>query len=105
MNKKVVWLKSAERDMLRTADYILKEFGRPTKQNFLRETFHTATLIGTNPEMGHIEPLLSDRAITYRSIMVNDINKIVYQIKNDRIEISAFWDMRREPSTLANQVK
>lgn len=63
MSKKAVWLKSAEIDMRRTADYIHEEFGKTVKNNFLRETFRTAALI------------------------------------------SAFWDMRRESSLLANQIK
>ena len=105
MKWKVVWLKSAEKDMLRTADYISEEFGSTTKRNFLRATFHTAMLLSKNPNMGPIEPLLDDRAITYRSVLVNGINKIVYRIKGDAVEISAFWDMRREPQFLINQVK
>jgi len=105
MNWNVVWLESAEKDMLGTAEYILSEFGEVTQQKFYRETFHTAELLGTNPNMGRIEPLLANRATTYRSILVNGINKIVYAVKGDTVEISGFWNMRREPQKLADSIK
>ena len=105
MNWNVVWLESAEKDMLETAEYILSEFGEVTQQKFYRETFHTAELLGTNPNMGRIEPLLANRATTYRSILVNGINKIVYAVKGNTVEISGFWNMRREPQKLADSIK
>ena len=105
MNWQVVWLESAERDMLETAEYILSEFGETTQKKFYRDTFHTAELLGINPNMGRIEPLLADRATTYRSILVNNINKIVYAVKGDTVEISGFWNMRREPKNLADSIK
>ena len=55
--------------------------------------------------MGRIEPLLANRATTYRSILVNEINKIVYAVKGDTVEISGFWNMRREPQKLADSIK
>ena len=36
---------------------------------------------------------------------VNRLNKIVYRIVEDHIEIADFWDVRREPESLAKQVK
>jgi hypothetical protein len=39
------------------------------------------------------------------SIVVNRLNKIVYRIVDDLIEIADFWDVRREPESLAKQVK
>ena len=41
----------------------------------------------------------------YRSIVVNRLNKIVYWINDDVIEIVDFWDTRREPVAQAKQVK
>lgn len=40
-----------------------------------------------------------------RSIVVNRLNKIVYWINGDVIEIVDFWDTRREPKKQAEQVK
>ena len=62
-------------------------------------------LLRHNPYLGPIEPLLADRATTYRSIVVARQNKIVYRITDDRIEIVDFWDVRKEPAALADSVK
>ena len=36
---------------------------------------------------------------------MNELNKIIYFIKDDHIEVADFWDVRREPSKLAARVK
>lgn len=36
---------------------------------------------------------------------MNQLDKIVYRIDGDIIYIVAFWDVRRDPGTLANEVK
>lgn len=36
---------------------------------------------------------------------MNRINKIVYRITDDRIEIVDFWDVRREPEKQAGNIK
>ena len=51
------------------------------------------------------EPLLEDKPGNHRSIVVNSMNKMVYHIVDDHIEVSAFWDVRREPSSLKEQIK
>ena len=61
----------------------------------------TNFLLAENPHMGSAEPLLADRTTKYRSCFVNRLNKIVYFIKDDHIEVADFWDVRREPQKLA----
>ena len=56
-------------------------------------------------KIGIVEPLLADRPVMYRSYVVNRLNKIVYRIVDDYIEIAAFWDVRRDPGVLASQVR
>jgi hypothetical protein len=48
---------------------------------------------------------LEHRAKTYRSFVVNKLNKIVYFVDNNHIEIADFWAARQSPDTLANRVK
>ena len=56
------------------------------------------------PNIGSVEPLLADRSIMYRSYVVNRLNKIVYFVKEDHIEVADFWDVRREPKKLSERV-
>ena len=57
----------------------------------------------SQPGIGSIDPLFSDRAIMYRSMVINGLNKMVYCVKDDAIHIACFWDCRREPTTLAEK--
>ena len=102
---KVVWMEQAEKALLRTAKLVQSEFGKKSSERLLRDTHRMGCLLAENPNLGHIEPLLANKPATYRSIVVNRLNKIVYRIVDDTIEIADFWEVRREPSTLANQVK
>jgi len=42
--------------------------------------------------------------IQYRSILVSDINRIVYYVDKDYIIFVDFWDMRRDPDFLAKRI-
>ena len=41
--------------------------------------------------------------LTYRSVIINGLNKMVYRIDGDIIYIVDFWDTRREPVGQAAQ--
>lgn len=107
---KVKWVPQAKKEMRLVAKYINKEFGKKAKDDFIQDDFiqdvrDASRLIGATPNVGQAESLLADRADMYRSYIVNRLNKIVYRIVDDHIEIADFWDVRRDPSTLADQVK
>ena len=57
------------------------------------------------PFMGQVEPLLIGKSKEYRGVVVNRQNKIVYYVKGNTIRVSALWDTRREPKSLAKEVK
>ena len=100
----VQWTKQANSVLLQTVGYIEKEFGKKTKQKFLANIRRVHTLLKISPYMGRIEPLLQNRQSTYRSIMVGRINRIIYRILDNTIEIADLWDMRRKPENLANRI-
>lgn len=102
---KVVWMSLPKRQVREVAKYIRKEFGNKVKDDFMHEVREASRLIARSPNVGIVEPLLTDRPVMYRSYVVNRLNKIVYSVVDDHIEVAAFWDVRRDPGTLANQVK
>lgn len=101
----VIWNTWAEEEMLQTADYIETQYGENAKEKFFEEVFHIAELLGKNPHLGKVEPLLATAPVMYRSIVVNRLNKIIYYVNGNVIEIVDFWDTRREPRAQAVQVK
>jgi len=43
--------------------------------------------------------------IMYRSVVVNNLNKIVYYIEGDVVHIATLWDTRREPKSLIEDLE
>ena len=100
---KIKWSSTARGDMCQVARYITKKFGRRAREEFLQRIKDTEKLIGSQPNIGPIDPLYADRALTYRSVVINGLNKMVYRIDGDIIYIVDFWDTRREPVSKASQ--
>ena len=93
----------ADAQVQATAEYIKEEFGRRAEQKFKAKFREVIRLLADNPYLGPIEPLLADLPQTYRSVVVAKVNKIVYRIVYDRIEIADLWDCRREPNKQREQ--
>lgn len=94
----------AKQQIRETARYIYIEFGKKSKDNFILELNQTKQLLETNPFLGPVEPLLSDLPSNYRSILIGHLNKMIYRILEDHIEISDLWDVRRDPNMLIAQL-
>ena len=95
----------AKQQIRQIAKYIRKEFGKNRRDEFMQELRQTRRLIESNPTIGPVEPLFTERVVMYRSCVMNRLNKIVYRIDGDTIYIVALWDVRRNPGNLASEVK
>ena len=100
---RVVWYPEAAKRLRQVVSYIQTEYGSKSCTKFLKEAYRTERLLARNPNLGPVEPFLADAPVQYRSIVVNRLNKIVYWINGDVIEIVDFWDTRREPQKQAQQ--
>jgi plasmid stabilization system protein ParE len=94
----------AKKKIVHTSKYIRNQFGKEVSEDFKNEIQLIIDLLRENPRIGPVEPLLFEAPVTYRSIVVNRLNKIVYWINEGNIEIVDFWDCRREPKQQAKQV-
>lgn len=99
------WYKGASIALHQIENYILQEFGELARQDFMDEVEKTVLNLADFPALGVIDPLFAHRKKTYRSIIVRELNKIVYYVKDDTIHIAGFWDTRREPKRQANLTK
>lgn len=102
---RVRWNKQSKEQLRQASRFIRQEFGQKAMDEFMQTVHHTNSLLADNPNMGPVEPLLEELPTQYRSIVVRHLNKIVYRIVDDHIEVNAFWDVRREPKNLAAQIK
>lgn len=102
---KLIWQSNADRQRDRVAEYIRDEFGARRRKQFLQEVRQITQKLRRSPYIGQIDPLFEDRATTYRSVIINGLNKLVYRIDDDTIRVVAFWDTRKEPTAEAAQTK
>ena len=102
---KVIITDFAKRQIRETAIYVQMEFGRKYRDVFLHKIQNVRHYLATNLHLGPVEPLLSDCPMTYRSVVVTKLNKMIYRIADDRIEVVDFWDTRQEPKALASRLK
>lgn len=102
---KVIWDSRAINGREQIADYIREHFGAKYKNLFLQHVRQTTKMLKRHPESGSIDPLFADRPRTYRSIVVDNLSKIVYFVEGDIVYIAAFWDCRKDSSAEADRVK
>lgn len=101
-----IWTDFAWQMLSQTSDYILIEFGYKAYESFLNDVDAGVNTISAFPSSGKKEPLLKDKVLLYRSIVVNTYNKIVYFLDDEKdvIVISDFWDTRQEPALLSASI-
>ena len=87
------------------AEYIRDEFGARRRKQFLKEVRQMTQELRRSPYIGQIDPLFEGFAATYRSVITNGLNKLVYRIDDDTIRVVAFWDTRMEPEEQAARVE
>ena len=102
---RVVWDPEAKKARTQVANYIRREFGAKRKIRFLQEVRPMTQQLKLSPGIGQIDPLFSDRVRTYRSVIINGLNKLVYFVNDDIIYIAGFWDTRMDDEDQAAQVK
>ena len=102
---KVQWAERARMQRDEVVNYIGRQFGAKRKYKFKQEIRDTTNLLKHSPGIGQIDPLFEDRATTYRSVIINGLNKLVYRVDDDTIHIVAFWDTRREPTDESAQTE
>ena len=94
----------ARQQLLQITDYYAEWGGMRSVERLLDKIKEKQEIILKFPEAYHQEPLLTDRMIIYRSVIINDYYKMIYRIDNDIITISAFWDMRMHPKRLKRRI-
>ena len=102
---KLIWQEPAKKGRREVAAYIRREFGIKRAKQFRQEVEDTTSRLMSSPYIGKIEPLYAGRPKTYRSVIVNGLNKLVYFVEDNTIVIAAFWDTRREPTSQAAQTE
>lgn len=89
----LVWTKNAKSRFEEILDYIEKEFGHASRQDFRTRTKEFTTLLKEFPEMGSIE--VRDKKI--RGFQISRQTRVFYRVKGNQITILTFFDIRQDP--------
>lgn len=102
---KIIILTLPKQRIRNTARYIHKEFGQASRAKFIAEVNRIVYLLRENPKLGPIEPYLEGASVPYRSIVIKKLNKLIYWVHDDVIEIVDFWNNRQNPETQAGRLR
>lgn len=102
---KAIWDSEAKKAQRQVTSYIRKEFGVKRAKKFRQEVDDTVNQLLRSPGIGQIDPLFRDRTRTYRSVIINGLNKLVYFTEGDILYIVGFWDTRMDDEDQATKVK
>ena len=101
---KIAWDEQAVTRVNETADYIEKEFGVDRSIRFLENVQAEADSLLKHPKRGQREPILSSSKLEFRRLVIDKLNKLIYLINDDTIEIVDFWAARMDLQTLADNL-
>jgi len=96
----VVILEAAEQDLKELRSYILKNFSAKTWQHTYKHIKESVRSLQTFPLAGSMPDELADlNLLQYRQI-ISGQNRIIYELRQNRIYIHIISDTRRDMSTL-----
>ncbi|MDR1883734.1 MAG: type II toxin-antitoxin system RelE/ParE family toxin [Prevotella sp.] len=83
-----------------------KEKSELAADKILSDIYDALLPLKTFPQMAAIESLLSDAPVTFRSLIVRSMFKVIYFIDEDRdvINIATIWDCRQDDRKMRAEV-
>lgn len=84
-----------------------KEKSESAADKILRDIHKAVKPLINFPQMASIEPLLSDAPVTFRSLVVRAIFKVIYFIDEEKeiIHVVTIWDCRQDDKRMKDEVK
>ena len=97
----VYWKSRAISHLRKQAEWYVENMGISAADKFWNGMIAAGDLLGTNPYLGKIEPLLNSSAKNYRSFVQHKDYKIIYSIEdNNMVQIVSIWHSCKGESTL-----
>lgn len=100
MKLRIVFLKSAERDLRELRVYIIKNFGKDAWQTSYAGIKDAVSAIRNFPVGGRIpEELEKLNLMQYRQVL-SGMNRIIYEVRQETVYVHIVCDTRRDMKTL-----
>jgi toxin ParE1/3/4 len=102
----VYWTRFAEAKLDSFYSFYVEKAGKRIASKMVNEIIDKSILLEKAPEIGQLEPLLSNRKEQFRYLIYKNY-KMIYWINehHTRIEIVNLFDCRQNPEKLVNQLK
>lgn len=103
----VDWREKAQQHWIEQLEYCARIFGEPTASDFIKSTDARIERICKFPESGTREPLLNDKEMVYRYVLVQKRVKLIYRYDEElqTIFIEDVWNTKMLPEHLVEEMK
>ena len=97
----IQWTEFASGRLKEIFSYYKKEAGLAVARKLIQEILDATIVLGTNPELGQTEPLLSQRPQEFRHLVCRHY-KVIYWLDRaqDRVVIVHVFDCRQNPTKM-----
>jgi len=89
----VVWNRKAVRQFEKIQEYLSKEFGDKTTEEFTKRVFNFLDLLSNYPDLGTVE----NKERNIRGFLLHRHTTLFYKIGSDKICLLAMFDNRQDP--------
>ena len=98
----VDWREKAQQHWIEQLEYCARTFGEPTALEFIKSTDAKIEKICKFPESGTREPLLNDKEMNYRYVLIQKRVKLIYRYDEElrTIFIEDVWNTKMLPEHL-----
>ena len=101
---KIIWVESARTD-LEDIYIFIKEKSEKAAIEIHNTILDEVEFLNSFPQIAAIEPVLAGLPKIYRSLVVENIYKVIYYVDCEIIYIIAIWDCRQNPNKLKSKIK
>ena len=95
MSYQIIWSPQANQTYLLILEYLQKNWTEREINNFIERTEEVLFFISQNPLLYRY----SKQNDSYKCV-VTEQTSLIYQIKQDKVELLSFWDNRQDPKKL-----
>ena len=100
----VIWHPEATLSAAQTAEYIRLRDGAKACESFINSLDEAVKTLEQFPMSYPEERFFGKNMLHFRSVTIQQLNKIIYRIDDDYVYIVDFWDTRMKPWTLVKRV-
>ena len=94
MAYEIIWTPKANTKFISLCNYLEKEWGERIACNFASDLYRMLELLVIFPEIGGMEK----KEQYIRGVLIRKQTKLFYTIKEERIILLTFFDIRQHPS-------